>query len=90
MFKLFGKHKDFGSSLFDDRQRKRISNLNRKVDEDIFTDLAPEIEELVLAEGVDEGLVQRVYPVKFPKYGDKCKETYTVRKYVKVLVQDMD
>ena len=60
----------------------------RAIDRDIFTDLASEIEDLVLAEGVDEGLVEKVYTVAFPKGGDSRNGYYGVRKYVKVLVQD--
>lgn len=63
-------------------------NPNKKVDEDIFSDLAPEIEDLVLAEGVDEGVIERDFSVQFPKYGNG-DTTYIVKKHVKVIVQDM-
>lgn len=58
------------------------------IDEDIFTNLAPEIEDLVLAEGVDEGIIDHTYVVEFPKGGDPIRGTYKVLKNVQVLVRD--
>lgn len=66
----------------------KITEAMNNIDEAIFTDLAPEIEELVLEEGVDEGLIERFYTVPFFKGGDPANGTYDVTKYVKVLVQD--
>jgi len=65
-----------------------FESTHRFVDEDIFTDLAPQIEDLVLTEGVDEGLIEKVYKVSYPLAGDPKNGFYDVKKYVKVLVQD--
>lgn len=58
------------------------------IDEDIFTSLAPEIEDLVLEKGADEGLIDRTYEVEFPKKGSYSNGSYKVLKNVQVLVRD--
>lgn len=60
----------------------------RLIDEDIFTSLAPEIEDLVLEEGADEGLIDRTYEVEFPLKGSYSNGSYKVLKNVQVLVRD--
>lgn len=62
---------------------------NRFIDEDIFTNIAPQIEDLVLEEGADEGYIDVTYDVAFPKFGDYRNGTYNVKKKVEVYVRDM-
>lgn len=38
-----------------------MSEVHRKIDEQIFTDLAPEIEDMVLSEFVEDGYLDRTY-----------------------------
>lgn len=66
--------------------------LNKKIDEDIFTDLAPAILESVLEDGVDEELFDVTYTVAFPKGGDPNfgQGFYTGLKNVQILVREAD
>lgn len=66
----------------------KITKAIGDIDEAIFTDLAVEIENLVLEEGSDEGVIERFYTVPFLKNGDPAQGTYNVIKQVKVLVRD--
>ena len=61
---------------------------NTDIDEDIFTNLAPQIEDMVLEEGLDEGYIEETYSVDYPKNGDS-DESYTVEKKVEVKVYDV-
>lgn len=54
----------------------------KRIDEDIFTNLAPTIEEAVLSDGIDEFYMDRDYPVEFES-GD------TRLRRVSVSVSDM-
>lgn len=62
---------------------------NSWIDEDIFTDLAPQIEDALLEEGLDELLIDRTYPVKFPKFGDFKNGTYSIDKNIQVHIRTM-
>lgn len=66
----------------------RSGDYNRDIDEDVFTELAPAIEDAILNDSSDEDLIERYYDVDFPKGGDYKNGTWKGRKYVKVLVQD--
>lgn len=44
----------------------RVSNNHSGIDEDIFTDLAPQIENLVLTKECDNGYIERTYHVEWP------------------------
>lgn len=59
------------------------------IDEDIFTDLAPQIEDLVLTEGLDEGYIEKTYHVEWPKRGDVNEGIYEEVKKVTVHVVDI-
>ena len=75
----------------DDSESKNYlpeENVIRKIDEDVFTELAPAIEDAILDDSSDEDLIERYYDVDFPKHGDYKNGTWKGRKYVKVLVQD--
>ena len=75
----------------DDIKKKEYlpeENVIRKIDEDIFTELAPAIEDAILDDSSDEDLIERYYDVYFPKHGDYKNGSWKGRKYVKVLVQD--
>ena len=61
----------------------------RLIDEDIYTNIAPQIEDMVLTEGLDEGYIEEVYTVQYPKFGDYAKGTYDVLKKVTVNVYDV-
>ena len=90
--KVWSKKLDVKDKKIADAFKTAATNLphetHRFVDEDIFTDLAPAIEEAVLEEGLDEVLFEKFYKVSYPKFGDPKKGFYNVKKYVKVLVQD--
>lgn len=60
----------------------------RFVDEDIFTDLALQIEDLVIADGIDEGVIERTYTMAYPRFGGTENGFYKVLKNVQVLVRD--
>ena len=59
------------------------------IDEDIFTRIAPWIENSVLEEGLDETWFEDTYEVEYPKYGDPNKGMYKVKKKVEISVKDM-
>lgn len=61
----------------------------QRIDEDIFTKLAPEIEDFVLSEGVDEAYIERTYSVGFPKGGNPDNGYYNVDKKVEVRMYDV-
>lgn len=58
------------------------------IDEDIFTDLAPQIEDAVLTEGLDEDYIEKTYYVEWPKGGGK-EGTYEEVKKVIVHIVDI-
>ena len=61
---------------------------NQLEDEIIFTDIAPQIEDLVLADGVDEGVIDTTFVVDYPLNGDFGKGVYNGKKNVHVVVRD--
>lgn len=61
----------------------------RYVDEDIFTRIAPKMEDLVLTEGLDEGYIEGTYNIDYPRNGDPDQGYYTVQKRVEVNVKDV-
>ena len=67
---------------------KASKELVKAVDKDIFTILAPMIEDAVLTEGVDECVFDTTYTVPFPKNGDWKNGTYNVLKNVQVIIKD--
>lgn len=75
----------------DDNESKKYlpeENVIRKIDEDVFTELAPAIEDAILDDSSDEDLIEKYYDVYFPKDGDYKNGSWKGRKYVKVLIQD--
>ena len=58
------------------------------IDEDIFTDLAPQIEDAVLTEGLDEDYIEKTYYVEWPKGGGN-EGTYEEVKKVMVHIVDV-
>lgn len=95
-FKMWSKKLDIKGKKIADALKEAATNFphetHRFVDEDIFTDLAPAIEEAVLEEGLDEDFFEKFYKVSYPLGGDPKNGFYDVKKYVKkyvkVLVQD--
>ena len=61
----------------------------QRIDEDIFTRLAPEIEDFVLSDGVDEAYIEGTYTVEFPKFGNPDNGYYNVDKKVEVRMYDV-
>lgn len=64
----------------------------KRIDEDVFTNVAIQIEDLLLDEGLDEGIINTDYEVEFFKFGDRTGNsgTYTVNKNLQVLIRDKD
>lgn len=62
---------------------------NQAIDEDIFTNLAPNIEDAVLEEGLDEAYFEKNYSVEYPINGNPDEGYYTVNKKVTVSVNDI-
>ena len=60
-----------------------------EIDEEIYSDLAGDIEDAVLKEGLDEWYDCRVFDVLYAKCGDPSKGTYTAKKEVTVNVRDV-
>ena len=60
-----------------------------KIDEAIFTEIAPQIEGCLLEEGLDEAVIDESFDVPYPKGGDISNGIYTVRKNVHILIRDM-
>ena len=91
-FKVWSKKLDIKGKKIADALKEAATNLphetHRFVDEDIFTNIAPAIEEAVLEEGLDEALFEKFYKVSYPLGGYPKNGFYNVKKYVKVLVQD--
>ena len=67
----------------------KIQRENFDIDEAIFTDVAPEIEEMLLADGVDEHYFNKTYSVKMPKNGDFANGFYEVLKQLEIKVTDI-
>ena len=65
------------------------SKNGRLIDEDIFTNIAPQIEAVILEEGLDEAYIDATYDVEYPKGGDYKNGTYTVKKKLDIYVRDM-
>ena len=65
------------------------SKNGREIDEDIFTNIAPQIEAALLEEGLDEAYIDVTYDVEFPMGGDYKNGTYSVKKKVDIYVRDM-
>ena len=61
----------------------------QRIDEDIFTRLAPEIEDFVLSDGVDEAYIEGTYTVEFPKHGNPDEGYYERNKKVEVRMYDV-
>ena len=60
LYLLDTKHKSFNVPSVTDVLPEFI----RKIDEEIFTDLAPEIENLVISDGVENAVVERSYTLE--------------------------
>lgn len=61
----------------------------KEIDKDIYTRIAPFIEDTVLCEGLDEGYIDATYDVEYPKFGDERNGTYTATKKVEVNIKDV-
>ena len=66
-----------------------LKGTHQFVDEDIFTNIAPQIEEAVLTEGLDEAFIEATYHVAWPKGGDFKNGVYEELKKVTVKVMDI-
>lgn len=99
---IYKKGKDYGISLTEHESEGKailealqgagigLSALNaNEIDDDIFTEIAPQIEGLLLEEGLDEGGIDKNYIIKFPKFGDAENGYYEVVKKLHVFVQDI-
>lgn len=60
-----------------------------KIDEKVFTDMAVELENMILEEGTDESLLEYTVTVPFAKFGDFSKGLYETTKKVQIYVQDI-
>ena len=77
------KHESEGKAILEALQGAGIG-LNA-----LFTEIAPQIEGLLLEEGLDEGGIDKNYIIKFPKFGDTENGYYEVVKKLHVFVQDI-
>ena len=64
-------------------------NNSQRIDEDIFTRLAPMLEDAILEEGLDEYHDEVIYDVKYPKCGDISNGVYNVMKHVTIDMKDI-
>lgn len=62
----------------------------KAIDKDIFTELAPEIEEAILEEGLDEYLIEKTYEVAYPLGGVAKNGFYKAVKKVRVMINDIE
>ena len=83
------EHEEEGKEILDVLNSSGFHTKNNQlVDEIIFTDIAPQIEDLVLADGVDEGVIDTTFVVDYPLNGDFGKGVYNGKKNVHVVVRD--
>ena len=68
---------------------KAANEAYSKIDEKVFTDMAVELENMILEEGVDESLLEYTVTVPFAKFGDFSKGLYETTKKVQICVQDI-
>lgn len=68
---------------------KAANEAYSKIDEKVFTDMAVELENMILEEGVDESLLEYTVTVPFAKFGDFSKGLYETTKKVQIYVQDI-
>ena len=68
---------------------KAANEAYSKIDEKVFTDMAVELENMILEEGTDESLLEYTVTVPFAKFGDFSKGLYETTKKVQIYVQDI-
>lgn len=76
-------------ALYKREIQDQIDYNHSDIDEEIYADLAGDIEDAVLKEGLDEWFDSRVFDVLYAKYGDPSRGTYTTKKEVTVNVRDI-
>lgn len=80
---------DFMTALKEsERHYSALRDDVRIVDEDIFTNVAPQIEDAVLTEGLDEAFIKANYVVRYPKNGSFDNGAYTTHKLVEINITD--
>lgn len=68
---------------------KAANAVYEAIDEEIFTNIAPTLEDMILEEGVDEDIITKVFTIPYAKGGNFENGTYEVKKHVQILVRDM-
>ena len=85
---VYKDNPDDKALLYAAKIKDEIDNNHYDIDEEIYSDLASNIEDAILEEGLDEWFDERNFTVKYPRFGDYSKGLYTAKKHVKVYVQD--
>ena len=67
----------------------KFSDACRIVDEDIFTRVAPEIEDAILCEGLDEYVMDKTYTIDYPRKGDSSNGFYSTNKNLHITITDI-
>lgn len=72
-----------------DSYNNEIAKRNPKIDEDIYTNIASQMESLIFDDGCDEGVITATYEVEYPKFGDYAKGSWKGNKEVTVTIKDV-
>lgn len=67
-----------------------IAKRNPQIDEDIYTNVALQMESLIFDDSCDEGVITTTYEVEYPKNGDYSEGSWTGNKEVTVTIKDVD
>ncbi len=73
-----------------DSYSNAIAKRNPKIDEDIYTNIALQMESLIFDDSCDEGVITTTYEVEYPKNGDYSDGSWTGNKEITVTIKDVD
>lgn len=72
-----------------DSYSDKIAKRNPKIDEDIYTNIALQMESLIFDDSCDEGVISTTYEVEYPKNGDYAEGSWKGNKEVTVTIKDV-
>lgn len=86
------EHNEEGEAILDvlDSYSNAIAKRNPNIDEDIYTNIALQMESLIFDDSCNEGIITTTYEVEYPKNGDYSEGSWTGNKEVIVTIKDVD
>lgn len=86
------EHDEEGEDILNtllDSYNNEIAKRNPKIDEDIYTNIALQMESLIFDDSCDEGTIFATYAVDYPLNGDYSEGTWTTNKEVTITIKDI-